>query len=172
MDRKIVTTIIETITIFLVLGMIMAWNDIEKWANFATIFGTVLAAILAIIGINTYIENMRWNSYRYLADVYNDILKTELNNPDFKNPEITQNYDCTWSSSSTMFFKYDTYALICWSYLEDIYYAKQFREDFLTIYAPLFKMYKDLHGKWFESNKKLFMPDFVEFIAKRNILNL
>lgn len=116
-----------------------------------------------------YIENKKWNTYRYLADLYYEILRVGFSQPDFLDPKKTRKYKDIWPSDSQMYIQYDTYARMCWAHTEDIYEAKFFffffKRYFRRLYACTFERYKRLHGVWFQNNTSAFLRrGFVEFI--------
>ena len=150
---------------------------ISNLAYLKTVFGITswidaVASVVIIFGIIIggfyYLSTIKWNFYRYLADLYYEILKTGFENPEFCNPEKTRNYEKEWSSDYKK-HKYDIFALMCWSYLEDIYDASlkipSSKKSLIKLYAPTFEQIKKIHGAWLENNKSTFpMTGFLEFI--------
>jgi ribosomal protein S18 acetylase RimI-like enzyme len=113
-----------------------------------------------------------------LANRYYEILKIELEHPEFIDPENTNKYKEVWPSGSSNYFKYDVYAGMYWAYALDIYdiskyyYSKIFRFEtyFINLYTPTFEKITKLHIAWWEDKKStLGTPGFREFIEKRKI---
>lgn len=126
----------------------------------------VFPALALFMAIIAYVGTSIWNSYRYLAEVYYEILKIGVEHPEFLDPEKTRKYKYVWGSDPEKFFSYGAYAQICWSHAEDIYDAK-FSEIFLLrkLYAPTLGEYKKLHGVWLRDNASMFpMKGFREFV--------
>ena len=122
----------------------------------------VFTLVLAII---TYVSNSIWNYYRYLAELYYEILKIGLEHPEFLDPEKTRNYKDAWGSDPENFFSYEAYAQICWAHAEDIYAAKFSKIFARKLYAPSLEGYKKLHGVWLRDNASMFpMKGFREFV--------
>lgn len=130
-----------------------------------TAIGAVVAAVIAFA---VYIENKKWNTYRYLADLYYEILRVGFSQPDFLDPKKTRKYKDIWPSDSQMYVEYDAYARMCWAHAEDIYNAKSLffsKKHFRIIYACTFERYRRLHGVWLENNSASFLsPGFLEFV--------
>lgn len=162
---------LQLLIIFLfIFAVILAINEfffeINKWIDLAsiiTIFGV-------ITGIFFYLSTIKWNFYRYLADLYYVILEISFKNPDYCNPKITKNYEKEWPHYPEK-HEYEIVARTCWAYLEDIYDTSLklkwllANKDILSIYAPTFERIKTIHGVWLKNNKSIFpMKGFLEFI--------
>lgn len=140
---------------------------ITNWIDAVT---SVVIIFGIIIGVFYYLSTIKWNFYRYLADLYYEILKKGFENPDFCDPEKTRNYEREWSSNHQK-YKYDIFARMCWAYLEDIYDTSLksklllSKKTFIKLYAPTFEQIKIRHGTWLENNKSTFpMTGFLKFI--------
>jgi len=128
----------------------------------ASCFFALLAIIVAVC---FYIRNLRWNSYRYLADVYYEILKMGMEHPDFLNPEKTRKYKEIWGPDSKEFFRYGAYAHMCWAHAVDIFGAEFSKETLKKLYAPTFERYNTLHGVWLRDNGSTFLgKSFLKFV--------
>lgn len=139
------------------------WTDVSSVVSVVTIVGI-------FVGIYYYRNSIIWNRYRYLADLYYEVLKMGFENPDFCNPEKTRNYEKEWYFDYEK-HKYDVFAKMCWAYLEDIYDTSlklkllSSKKSFMKLYAPTFEQIKKIHGTWLENNKSTFpMPGFYKFI--------
>jgi hypothetical protein len=123
-----------------------------------------------IVALHFYIKNLIWNSYRYLAEVYYEILKIEIKHPEFLDPEKTRKYKELWGPDSKELFRYEAYAQMCWSFLEDIYapYTASFnKNNSIKLYAPTFERYNTLHGVWLRDNKSMMANSFIEFVESK-----
>ena len=115
-----------------------------------------------------YIKNSRWNFYRYLAELYYEILKIGVQYPDFLDCKKTRKYKEWEKSDPKKFLSYAAYAHMCWAYAEDIYDAKFDKKRLRKLYAPTFKRFKELHGVWLCSNEFIFpMEGFIEFVKSQ-----
>jgi len=119
----VIVVVLEAITAFAIyfkdaLDLALYWAvEHISWQALAAI-GAVLAAIIAFA---VYVEDKKANTYRYLADLYYEILRIGLKYPDFLDPKRTQKYKEAWPSNPKMYIKYDIYARMCWAHAEDIY---------------------------------------------------
>lgn len=143
------------------------WKVIKDNATTIAAVGAIIAVFIAFV---VYIGDKKANTYRYLADLYYEILRIGLKYPDFLNPKKTQKYKEAWSSHHhDMYIRYDAYARMCWAHAEDIYDVKFlhffFKSDFRRLYACTFERYKSLHGVWFQDNISSFLlHGFVDFV--------
>lgn len=159
------------LNIFLfIIAVILAINafifEINTWIDLAsiiTIFG-------AITGIFFYLSTIKWNLYRYLAELYYVILEKSFENPNYCNPKMTKDYEKEWPHNPEK-HEYEIFARTCWAYLEDIYATSLkskwllANKDIIDIYAPTFERIKTIHGAWLKNNKSIFpMKGFLEFI--------
>jgi len=138
-------------------------NDWKDAASVVTIVGIIM-------GVYYYHSVIKWNFYRYLADLYYEILEKGFQNPEFCDPEKTRKYETEWLSDPKK-YKYDVFARMCFAYLEDIYDTASKsslllnKKYILKLYAPTFERIKIMHGTWFENNRStLPMKGFFEFI--------
>ena len=140
------------------------WQAIKENATTIAAVGAIIAALIAFV---VYIGDKKANTYRYLADLYYEILRIGLKYPDFLNPEKTQKYKEAWPPyHHDMYIRYDAYARMCWAHTEDIYDVTWFKKYFRSLYSPTFERYKTLHDAWFQDNTSSFLlPGFVEFVT-------
>lgn len=122
-------------------------------------------ALTLFVAIIAYIGNSIWNSYRYLAEVYYEILKIGMEHPEFLDPEKTRKYKEIWGPDSKIFFTYGAYAHMCWAHAVDILDAKFYKKKLKKLYAPTFERYNTLHGVWLRDNGSTFLAkDFLKFV--------
>ena len=125
----------------------------------------IVPSLAAAIALYVYIQNSRWNFYRYLAEVYYEILKIGIKYPDFLDREKTCKYEDWRKYNPDKFFRYAAYAHMCWAYAEDIYDAEFDKKRLRKLYAPTFKRYNELHGVWLQHNEHVFqMVGFIDFV--------
>jgi hypothetical protein len=126
------------------------------------IVGVILGGIALIISIFAFKKTLDFQAYRELDSNYMDILKIALDDPDLRNPEITNTYPNI--SKKEKLLKYETYALIVWVTCETIYDRKKMDKTWL----PALEEAKSLHFNWLkhEKNRRKFKPEFIKFIEK------
>jgi SAM-dependent methyltransferase len=122
------------------------------------------AIIAVIIALYVYYKNKKWNAYRYLADLYYEILRRGLEHPEFRNPEYTRKYKELRASNPKMYFKYDAYARMCWTHAFDIHDTKELKKDFISLYLPTIDGYNRLHGVWLLDHTSTFSFNFIDFV--------
>lgn len=124
----------------------------------------VVPTLTLFVAIMAYMGNSIWNYYRYLAEVYYEILKIGVEHPEFLDPEKTRKYKDWEKSAPEIFFGYGAYAQICWAHAEDIYDTKLSKLYLRKLYAPTFKRYNELHGVWLRENASMFPKGFRKFV--------
>ena len=154
------------ITALLYYTFLKTLFGIHDWVDVASL----ITIIGVIIGFFFYISSIKWNFYRYLADLYYVILEKSFENPDYCDPKMTRNYETVWSNNPQK-HEYEIFARTCWAFLEDIYDTSLksnwvlSKNNILKIYAPTFERIKTIHGVWLKNNKTVFpMKGFIEFI--------
>lgn len=138
--------------------------------DFSEITAVQVAMVSCLVVICIYILQSMWNHYRYLADMYYEILKIGIKYPDFLDPNKTNKYKFTWGSNPTELLRYGAYAQMCWAHAEDIYDAKlPIKKGCLRkLYSPTFERYRELHYVWLQNNASMFpMGGFFEFVESR-----
>lgn len=155
----------------------MGWQTATDIVPFLT---AIVAIVAIVITIYTYMQGIKWKYYLYLANQYYEILKIELEHPEFINPENTNKYKEVWPPGSHKYFKYDVYAGMCWAYALDIYDISvyrysilfRFRAYFINLYTPTFERIIKLHIAWWEDNESTRgTSDFRTFIEERKMNN-
>jgi ubiquinone/menaquinone biosynthesis C-methylase UbiE len=161
MKRVTVVGLVTVSAVIIAVALVVYCKIVITWQG-VTAIGALVAAITAI---RVYLDNKYWNTYRYLADVYYDILRIELEHPEFHNPEKTRKYEEVWRYTPKMYNKYDAYVMMCWAHAFDIYDTEWwFKNDFIKLYASKLEIYNRLHGVWLQNNTPTFGPDFVDFV--------
>lgn len=124
------------------------WQLIKENATTIAAVGAIIAVFIAFV---VYIGDKKANTYRYLADLYYEILRIGLKYPAFLNPKKTQKYKEAWPSylyDHDMYIRYDAYARMCWAHAEDIYdvkflhfFLKMISEDFMPAHLKDIRTY-------------------------------
>ena len=159
--RILIPVIVVVVVVFAYSKGIITWQRLVDIGPLVTAIGAVIAVIIALY---VYYKNKKWNTYRYLADLYYEILRRGLEQPEFLNPEYTRKYKELRASNSKMYFKYDAYAKMCWTHIFDIYDTKELKKDFIGLYLPTIGRYNRLHGVWLLDHTSAFSSGFVDFV--------
>lgn len=125
----------------------------------------VIAAISLLLSTLALKNTLYWNRYNYLANVWYDLLKIGIDNPDFVDPQKTDDWSNSFKEKELV--KYNTYARMCWGYIEDIYTQKFHNKSF---YRPTIQQCKKIHYAWFRDKCQLYFADqkFKTFIENIN----
>jgi ubiquinone/menaquinone biosynthesis C-methylase UbiE len=159
----LIPVIIVVVVVFAYIMGIISWQMLVDIGHLVTAIGAVIAVGIALY---VYCMNKKWNTYRYLADLYYEILRRGLEHPKFLNPEYTREYKKTWPSGSETerYFQYGAYAKMCWTHAFDILDTKELKKDFISLYLPTIDGYNKLHGVWLLDHTSTFSFDFIDFV--------
>lgn len=138
-------------------------TTIEFWNLLVDSVATLLAAIAILLYVIFWFRDKTANSYDVFDATYMDLLKIAMENPSFRNPEMTQQYETAFSGDEKI--KYELYAFMCWNFCETVF-DKQDKE-LMNTWRVIIEFESSLHAKWFEnpSNNNKFKPSFREYIA-------
>lgn len=139
-------------------------NNLELLGFVVDCLSTLLAATAILIYIHFWIKDKRINSYNVFDNLYQDILKIGLDNPQFRNPEKTKGYKNSFSDDQLI--QYEIYAFMCWNFCETIYDKKDKR--LMHTWFVVLEEERNLHLQWINQpeNKRKFKPEFLEYIKK------
>ena len=157
----LIPVIVVVVVVFAYSKGIINWQMLPGIGPLVTSSGAIIAVIIALY---VYYKNKKWNTYRYLADLYYEILRRGLEQPEFLNPEYTRKYKELRASNSKMYFQYDAYARMCWTHAFDIHDTKELKKDFIDLYLPTIDGYNRLHGVWLLDHTSTFSFNFIDFV--------
>jgi hypothetical protein len=126
---------------------------------------TISISVVALgFSIISFIRTKMHEKYKIGDDKLLDILKINLQYPEFDNLKFTNNYDTC--SDKKLSKQYEIYAIIIWNYLELLfdYYGRR-RIKKIGFWGAL-EYWSDLHYKWFskKENYCAYPKPFIEFI--------
>jgi len=139
-------------------------TTIEFWNLIVDSVATLLAAAAILIYVIFWFRDKTTNSYDVFDATYMELLKIAMDNPSFRNPEMTQDYETAFSGDQKI--RYELYAFMCWNFCETIF-DKQDKELMKT-WSVIIESESKLHLVWFanpENNNK-FKRSFKEYILK------
>jgi len=139
-------------------------NNLELLGFFVDCLSTLLAATAILIYIHFWIKDKRINSYNVFDSLYQDILKTGLEYPEFRNPEKTKDYKSSFSENQLI--QYEIYAYMCWNFCETIYDKKDKR--LMRTWLVVLEEERNLHLQWINQpeNERKFKPEFLLYIKQ------
>lgn len=70
--RILIPVIVVVVVVFAYSKGIITWERLVDIGPLVTAIGAVIAVIIALY---VYYKNKKWNTYRYLADLYYEILR-------------------------------------------------------------------------------------------------
>ena len=103
--------------------------------------------------------NHRSEQYRYLDQTYNDILKTYLEDPEFGQKALTDDYERKFHNSKA--WRYHYFAMRVHTFLESIF---DLSEDgkILDVWAHIFEHHAKLHAAWLRDHKDIQEQGYIE----------
>ena len=122
-------------------------TTIEFWNLLVSSTATILAAIAILLYIILWYKDKSNNSYDIFDATYLDILKTGMENPSFRNPTLTNDYNNTFSENEKI--KYEIYAFISWNFCETI--IDKGDVELLKTWYVVIETENSLHRKWFDN---------------------
>jgi hypothetical protein len=139
-------------------------TTIEFWNLVVSSTATILAAIAILLYIIIWYKDKSNNSYEIFDATYLDILKTGMENPSFRNPELTNNYLIAFSGDEKI--KYEIYAFISWNFCETIFDKKD--NDLMKTWSVVLEVENGLHRKWFDNpeNQIKFKKSFKNYVSE------
>jgi hypothetical protein len=139
-------------------------NNLELLGFVVDCLSTLLAATAILIYIHFWIKDKRINSYNVFDSLYQDILKTGLEYPQFRNPEKTKDYKNSFSENQLI--QYEIYAYMCWNFCETIYDKKDKR--LMRTWLVVLEEERNLHLQWINQpeNERKFKPEFLLYIKQ------
>jgi len=139
-------------------------NNLELLGFVVDCLSTLLAATAILIYIHFWIKDKRINSYNVFDSLYQDILKTGLEYPEFRNPEKTRDYKNSFSENQLI--QYEIYAYMCWNFCETIYDKKDKR--LMRTWLVVLEEERNLHLQWINQpeNERKFKPEFLLYIKQ------
>jgi hypothetical protein len=138
-------------------------TTIELWNLIVSSTATILAAIAILLYIILWYKDKRNNSYDVFDTTYLEILKTGMDNPTFRNPTLTSDYQNAFSENEKI--KYEIYAFISWNFCETIFDKGD--EELMKTWSVVIETENSLHRKWFDhpDNTGKFKDSFKEYIS-------
>jgi hypothetical protein len=139
-------------------------TTIEFWNLIVSSTATILAAIAILLYIIIWYKDKSNNSYEVFDATYLDILKTGMDNPSFRNPELTNDYLNSFSGDERI--KYEIYAFISWNFCETIFDKKD--KELMKTWTVVIETENSLHRKWFNNpeNHNKYKDSFRKYISE------
>jgi hypothetical protein len=129
----------------------------------STLVETVLPITMAVTAIAISIITAQKSEsnfvYSSLDKIYTELMKVGVDNPDFRDPDKTNNYKTAFVK--TRLFAYESYAFMAMNMIATVHDRyKKIHDTWNTIIT----LESKLHKAWFYDNSNKFKPEFVEFI--------
>ncbi len=137
-------------------------TTVELLNFIVTSLSTLLSAIAIFLYIVLWYKDKTHSNYDVFDATYLDILKTGMDNPEFRNPTYTKNYK---NLADNERIRYETYAFICWNFCETI--VDKGDKNLMKTWGVVIEAENALHRTWFDSpeNKSKFKEEFITYIA-------
>lgn len=139
-------------------------TTIEFWNLIVSSTATILAAIAILLYIIIWYKDKSSSSYDVFDAMYLDILKTGMENPTFRNSDLTNSYLSSFSGDERI--KYEIFAFISWNFCETIFDKGD--KELMKTWSVVIDAENELHRKWFDNpeNSKKYKESFRNFISK------
>lgn len=139
-------------------------TTIEFWNLVVSSTATILAAIAILLYIIIWYKDKSSSSYDVFDATYLDILKTGMENPSFRNSDLTNTYLSSFSGDEKI--KYEIFAFISWNFCETIFDKGD--KELMKTWSVVIDAENELHRKWFDNpeNSKKYKESFRNFISE------
>lgn len=104
----------------------------------------------------------RDSEYRYLAGVWNEIMKTSIKYPEFNDKSKTLSYATEFSGDKLI--EYNLYARWVLGFIEDLYYNEYQKND--SYYEPWIKTVLEVHKTWLVDHSHYYKNAMPKFCKK------
>jgi 2-polyprenyl-3-methyl-5-hydroxy-6-metoxy-1,4-benzoquinol methylase len=111
----------------------------------------VLSVIAVTISVITWTRAYRLSAYKYLADLWNDVLSKCCEHPAFIDLAVTENYRDRMGAELKL--QYDAFCYKAWGLVESIV-AKRFHKN--TQFSAIIEWVAAYHRTWLDSNPVFF----------------
>ena len=140
-------------------------NDLQLWQTIADMVSSVLAGMAIILSVWIYHKIRKDSTYQNFDEMYMDLLKISIENPDFRNVVMTGAYKTSFADRDRL--RYEAYAFMCWNLCETIFDKGD--EDLMATWLCVIETENKLHRKWFdaEENHSKFKAGFRKFILTK-----
>jgi hypothetical protein len=139
-------------------------TTIEFWNLIVSSTATILAGIAILLYIIIWYKDKSSSSYDVFDAMYLDILKTGMENPTFRNSDLTNSYLSSFSGDERI--KYEIFAFISWNFCETIFDKGD--KELMKTWSVVIDAENELHRKWFDNpeNLKKYKESFRNFISE------
>ena len=122
----------------------------------------IISICAIVISIFTAKKSEGIRLYSSLDKIYTELMKVGVDNPDFRNPQKTNDYKNAFDGSRL--YGYESYAFMAINMVATIYdgYKKIPRTWYNII-----KIEGELHKSWFFDNSQKFRSEFVDFLEHK-----
>lgn len=142
-------------------------TTIEFWNLLVDSVATLLAAIAILLYVLFWFKDKTNNSYDVFDATYMDLLKTAMDNPSFRNPLLTNDYENAFSGNEKI--KYEIFAFMSWNFCETIFDKGD--DELMKTWVIIIKTESLLHKKWLDNpeNKNKFKESFSIYISNLHL---
>ncbi len=139
-------------------------HDLQFWQTVADMLSSVLAGTAIVLSVWIYHKIRKDSTYQNFDEMYMELLKISIDNPDFRNSSITQNYKTDFTGNNVI--RYEAYAFMCWNLCETIFDRGD--KDLMATWYCVIDTENSLHRNWFDAveNHSKFKDNFRAFVMK------
>ena len=137
-------------------------TNVEFWTLLVDSTSTILAAIAILLYVIFWFRDKTASAYDIFDSTYLELLKTALDHPSFRNPDVTSNYRHEFSGNDCI--QYEIYAFMVYNFCETIYDKGD--KELMKTWEVIIETESILHAEWFRNpeNRKKFKPSFCDYI--------
>lgn len=125
---------------------------------------TLLSALAIYLYIVLWRKDKSDGAYDVFDSTYKDILSIAIDSPELRNPELTQNYQESFTGNELI--KYETYAFMTLNFCETLFDKGNL--ELMKTWEVVVKIELDLHHSWLykSENSLKFKKEFVDYLLQ------
>jgi hypothetical protein len=142
--------------------------------NPAATMSAIVASLALIVSIGAFVLSWKSRTATLYSDIdarYMELLKLSINNSDFVNPDITNDYINYFKDKKKELLAYEQYAYAAWNIVETIVDRRR-KWQLRKTWYPVIAEENSLHRAWLNEpeNHHKFKNEFLKFMLKHNRL--
>ena len=125
---------------------------------------TLLSALAIYLYIVLWRKDKSDGAYDVFDSTYKDILSIAIDSPELRNPELTQNFQESFTGNELI--KYETYAFMTLNFCETLFDKGNL--ELMKTWEVVVKIELDLHHSWLykSENSLKFKKEFVDYLLQ------
>lgn len=133
--------------------------------NVPDLLGTLIPLIISMIAVSISIFSTKRSedvlTYNSLDKIYTELMKVGIDNPDFRDPQKTNNYKNSFDGDRV--YAYESYAFMAINLIATIHDRYKKTPD---TWRNIISHEINLHKDWFADNSVKFKSEFIGFVEQ------